>query len=425
MRNRKKLLQGGIAAVLVVLLGISIYYVWPGNQQNKIVAYFPTTTGIYKGDDVRVLGVKVGSIDSIQPMGTQVKMVMSVDKDVKVPADANAIIVAQSLVSSRFVQLTPTYNSGPALADGGTIPLSRTAVPVEWDEIKKELDKLSTALGPEGDDPGALNKFIGTAAENLDGNGQRIRDTLKQLSQTMKIMSDGRTDLFSTVRNLQAFVSALSASNEQIVQFGGHLASVSQVLANSNQQLEGSLKDLNVAVANVQRFVTDNREGLSKSVQHLADVTQVLADKKGQLEKILHAAPTSLVNFYNIYQPAQGTFTGAIALNNLANPVDMICGAMAGQDGKTVDQDVDLCRQQLGPVLNTIKMNYPPIGTNPLTGVTALPNQVVYTDPSLKNVPYIPDPQLPPNGTPASQANIQRVPASGLPGLLVPSGGTK
>ena len=74
-----------------------------------ITAYFTTATAIYPGDEVRVSGVKVGTIKSIQPEGTQAKMTLNVDRDVPIPADAKAVIVAQNLVAARYVQLTPAY----------------------------------------------------------------------------------------------------------------------------------------------------------------------------------------------------------------------------------------------------------------------------------------------------------------------------
>lgn len=105
---------------------------------------------------------------------------MQVDDSVEVPADAKAVIIAQSLVSARFVQLTPVYSGRDEIANGATIPVERTASPVEWDEIKAELMRLSESLGPEELDPqGSLGRFIDSAAENLDGNGATINSTLR------------------------------------------------------------------------------------------------------------------------------------------------------------------------------------------------------------------------------------------------------
>ncbi len=352
-----------------------------GLGKTKISAHFVSTTGLYEGDVVRVLGVNVGKVTKIEPRDRDTYVEMKIDSSVNVPADAKALIVAQSLVSARFVQLTPVYSGGEQMPNGGEIPIERTAVPVEWDEIKTELTKLSDALGPEGlDDQGSLGRFIDTVGTNLDGNGESIRSTLRELSATMHTLSEGRTDLFSTIRNLQAFVTALSSSNEQIVQFSGHLASVTSVLASSSDELGTALSDLDLAVGDVQRFVKDNSEGLSESVARLADATQVLTDKRPEIEQVLHSGPTSLANFYQIYKPAQGSMTGAIALSNFKNPIQWICGSIEGIESGNSQNSADLCKQYLGPVLSTMIGNYPGFLFNPVAGVQAFPDQIVYTE---------------------------------------------
>ena len=119
-------------------------------KPQSIVAYFSSATSLYPGDEVRIAGVKVGTIRSISPQPDHAVVTLDVDHDVRVPADAKAVIVAQNLVAARYVQLAPLYRSGePRMVDGGVIPQERTAVPVEWDEVKAQLSKLATALGPD------------------------------------------------------------------------------------------------------------------------------------------------------------------------------------------------------------------------------------------------------------------------------------
>ncbi|MCZ4274619.1 MCE family protein [Rhodococcoides yunnanense] len=406
---KRRILQLGAVVVAVAVLAAG-YFMFTAATRTTVVAEFPSTTGLYAGDDVRVLGVEVGKVASIDPEGDFATVTMHIDSDVEIPADAKAVIIAQSLVSARFVQLTPVFSGGPTLADGEIIPLTRTAVPVEWDEIKSELTKLSTALGPEGvDDQGPAGRFIDTAADNLDGNGETLRASLTELSETMRVLSDGRTDLFATIRNLQVFVGALSNSNEQIVQFGGRLASVSQMLAQSSENFGTAMTDLNIAVGEVQRFVADNQEGLVEGVARLADATEVLTTKRPEIERVLHAAPNALANFNNIYQPAQGSLTGAIAANNFSNPINFVCGAVAGIENATSERSADLCRQYLGPVLSTLVFNYPAFLANPITGVDAYEDQIVYTEPGLQQAAPAPAP------APAS------VPAQEMPTVAVPS----
>ncbi|MFC4124456.1 MCE family protein [Nocardia rhizosphaerae] len=401
----------GALVVIAALVAVGVYLV-TGAGKNTVTASFTSTTGLYAGDEVRVLGVTVGSIDSIEPGEGQVRVRMSIDSGVDLPADARAVIIAPSLVSARFVQLAPAYTGGPKLTDGALIPLERTAVPVEWDEIKSELTKLSAALGPVGDDEqGSFGRFVNTAADNLDGNGQKFRDTLRELSATLTTLSDGRTDLFGTIRNLQKFVEVLSASNEQIVQFSGRLASVSSVLAGASEDLGNGLDSLDIALADVQRFLDGTGGELTEGVERLADVTQTLVDKRPEIERVLHGAPTAMVNFYQIYKPAQGTLSGAVSLNNTANPLSFLCGSIRALEMNESDKSADLCAEFLAPVISSLAMNYAPIMVNPASSVTAFPDQLVYSDPSLAG-------RVQQNPPPAVPITVPE----GLAGLAVPGG---
>jgi phospholipid/cholesterol/gamma-HCH transport system substrate-binding protein len=148
MTGNRWVRYGVIAALVVALVG-GVYLVWPGRRGHTVVGYFTSAVGLYPGDDVRVVGVPVGSVESIDPQPDSVKITMKVRDGVKIPADAHAIIMSPNIVAARFVQLTPAYKGGATLADGATIGLDRTAVPVEWDEVKSELTKLSAQLGPQ------------------------------------------------------------------------------------------------------------------------------------------------------------------------------------------------------------------------------------------------------------------------------------
>ena len=116
--DRTRWLRIALATALVAMLAVGAYLVWPSRTGNKVVAYFTSAVGLYPGDDVRIVGVPVGTIDSIEPRASDVKVTMTIHDDVKVANDAKALIISPNLVSSRFIQLAPAYTGGPALADG-------------------------------------------------------------------------------------------------------------------------------------------------------------------------------------------------------------------------------------------------------------------------------------------------------------------
>ena len=212
---------------LLAVAAIASYVLVPRFTTVTVEADFTSTTGLYVGDDVRIMGVDVGKVTSIDPRGDHSVVSFSFDSSYSVPAQANAVIVSQSLVAYRFVQLAPAYTGGDTMHSGAHIPLDRTAVPVEWDKVKEQLARLTGALGPaEADTAGPLGDLVSAADANLAGEGANLHTTLTALSDAVKTLSDGRTDLFAVVRNLQIFVSALSQSGQQIVQFNQRLASV-------------------------------------------------------------------------------------------------------------------------------------------------------------------------------------------------------
>ena len=183
-----------VAAVLALLLvaGVAIL-VRTTDEVNRInvEAYFDNSNGIYEGDDVRILGVRVGSITSIEPEPEQVKISFWYDSRYDVPADASAAILSPALVTSRAIQLTPAYTGGPVMADNTVIPLERTAVPVEWDQVRRQLERLSETLQPT--EPGGvspLGAVINTTADNLRGQGANIRQTVIKLSQAITALGD-------------------------------------------------------------------------------------------------------------------------------------------------------------------------------------------------------------------------------------------
>lgn len=176
MNMSRDTLRKATAISLVLTLAAASFLVarnlWKEVEKNTYSAYFTEANGLFVGDEIRILGVAVGVVDKIEPQPTSSKVTFSVDKQYPVPADARAAILSPSLVTSRAIQLVPAYSGGPKLSPGASIPLNRTAVPVEWDDFRKQLEKLTEALQPTT--PGGVNsvgEFVNSAADNLRGQG--------------------------------------------------------------------------------------------------------------------------------------------------------------------------------------------------------------------------------------------------------------
>jgi phospholipid/cholesterol/gamma-HCH transport system substrate-binding protein len=429
----------GLAAALVVLLiagTVVVTQTAVGVGKAYVTAYFTNSNGVFPGDEVRILGVAVGKIDSITPEPTRTKIQFWYDDKYQVPADAKAVILSPTLVTSRAIQLTPAYTGGPEMGDNTVIPLQRTAVPVEYDDFRQQLQKLTDALQPT--QPGgvsALGAFVNTAADNLRGNGASIRDTIIKLSQAYSVLGDHSHDLFSTIKNLSILVSALQGTEDLMGQLNVNLAAVTGLLSNGPTQVGDAVKDINDVVGDVQSFVADNRESLGTTSDKLASVTTALNQSLDDIKQALHVAPNTFQNFLNTYQPAQGSVTGVLAANNFANPITFLCSAIQAASRLGAEQSAKLCTQYLAPIIKNRQYNFPPLGENLFVGTSARPNEITYSEDWLRP-DYVPPPgpnppppadsapTAAPPDAPALPAEAQSTnPADGLSGLMVPPGG--
>jgi virulence factor Mce-like protein len=180
------------AAAFVLLVALGATVLRPAGQY-RVTAYFTQTVGLYPGSGVSILGIDVGDITEITALGDRVRVEMLIDDDYDIPADAQAVVLAPSLVSDRYVQFSPTYDGGPTMEDGDEVPLDRTATPVELDQVYGALDELSTALGPSGaNQNGALSDLVDVGAANLDGNGEALNRTLTGFSQAVETLATNR-----------------------------------------------------------------------------------------------------------------------------------------------------------------------------------------------------------------------------------------
>lgn len=342
-----------MACVLALVASAALWWIFPGVNSRKVTALFGAAVGLYQGSDVRVLGVKVGTIDDVQPEGKLVRVTMTLDRDVKVPADAQAVVVAPSVVSDRYVQLAPAYTAGPTMGDDVVIPRERTATPVELDELYSSLDKLTTALGPNGANKnGSLSDLLTSAANNLDGNGQALNDTIKNLGDATRTLSGSKEDLFATVDNLSSFTAMLAANDSQVRDFNKQLAEVAGFLADERENLGAALTELANALGQVQGFIKDNRAVLKSNVDKLASITGVLVKQRAALAETLDVAPLALGNLQNSYNAASGTLDTRADINELNQPpIVLVCKLIQQVEPGTVPLALSQVCSQLEPVL--------------------------------------------------------------------------
>jgi phospholipid/cholesterol/gamma-HCH transport system substrate-binding protein len=346
--------RGVALVVAVAVLATLVVVLWPGAETRSGTAFFTRAVGLYQGSDVRVLGVKVGQVRRVRPEGDRVRVDFVYDAKYKVPADAKAVIISPSVVSDRYVQLTPAYTTGPVLADGARIPLHQTAVPVELDRIFASLNDLDVALGPQGaNKDGALSRLLAVGADNLDGEGAAMKSTVTDLSQALSTLARGKEDLFGTVDNLQVFTTALAHSDSQVAAFNQDLASVADQLAGERQELALALKNLAVALGEVAAFVKENEKNLTGDIRGLAAISGTLAKQKDAIAEVLDAGPVALSNLQLAYNASSGTLDTRDNAEQLADPALYLCSLLT-----SLGQPRSVCNQ-VRKVLDGVRLPEP------------------------------------------------------------------
>ncbi|TDT41201.1 phospholipid/cholesterol/gamma-HCH transport system substrate-binding protein [Streptomyces sp. BK208] len=318
MTRRRKILTGVLALVVLAAGGLVAVRVLEADG-TRVTAYFDRAVGVYAGSDLRVLGVRVGEVESVRPEGTRVRVGLRLDEGVEVPRDARAVVVAQSIVADRYVQLTPAYSKGPTLADGAVLPAARNHVPVEIDQIYDSITELGDALGPDGANAdGALSDLLRTGADNLDGNGEAIGDSVEEFGKAARTLDGSSDDLFTTLSSLQTFTTMLKNKDTDVRTAQEGLDDVVSFFADNKDDLTGALEELGKALGQVKTFIEDNRGELKKNVDRLVPITQTLVEQRASLAEALDVAPLAAGNVVNAYNPDTRTLDGRANLNEIS-----------------------------------------------------------------------------------------------------------
>jgi phospholipid/cholesterol/gamma-HCH transport system substrate-binding protein len=396
--SRASVIVGTIVVILGLVAAFVSWQLYKKLTTNTVVAYFPETLALYPGDKVQIMGVRVGTIDSIEPAGDKMKVTFTYQSKYKVPANVTASVLNPSLVASRTIQLAPPYTGGPELQDDAVIPIDRTQIPVEYDELRDSINRILTDLGPTPQQPkGPFGDVIESFADGLAGKGKEINTTLNSLSEALTTLNQGRGDFFGVVKSLALFVNALYKSDQQFVALNDDLAQFTNSFTNTDREVATALRDLDQLLTTTRGFLDENASVLTKDVNNLAEVTNAILqpEPRDGLETGLHVFPNLAANIVNISSPNAGGIVGLPVINNFANPMQFLCSSIQAGSRLGYQDSAELCAQYLAPILDAIKFNYLPFGLNQITTAMTLPKQIAYSEPRLQPPPGYKDTTVP------------------------------
>jgi phospholipid/cholesterol/gamma-HCH transport system substrate-binding protein len=278
-----------VTTLATALLAITIGNISFGSTKSY-KAVFSDATGVVKGDDIRVAGVKVGTVQGVEIIDrTNALVEFEVQDETKVTESTYATIRYRNLVGQRYIALTEGEGGSGVVREGGTIPLERTSPALDLTVLFNGFKPLFAAMTPEDvnklsyeliqvfqGEGGTLEGLLDSTAsvtKTLASRDQLIGDLIANLNKTLKTVGDRDDELSALIVQMRKFIGGLSQDREAIL---GSLDSVSDLAVETSQ------------------LVTGIRPGLTKDITQLRSLAGNINDNRGELDRALGVLPIKL-----------------------------------------------------------------------------------------------------------------------------------
>ena len=303
-RNRLIAMVGTVVVLAAAVIGAGAYFVKSQLDHITLTAQFDNASGLYESNVVAVLGMPVGKITKITPQSGYVEVQFTVDKDVKVPADVQAVTLSTSILTDRQVELSPPYRGGPTLKDGDPIGLDHTKTPVEFDRVLGMLDRLSLSLKGDGKGQGPVADIVNSAVGVADNNGEKIKSGLGELSKALRLSSEGgvttREQLTTIIKNVSSLFDAAAANDGKLREFASTVHQLSQILDDEALGTGSTGHKFNDLVKQAGDIVEANRDNLKQTILNSNTALKAVVDNQREISEWIDVQPLAWDNMYNV-----------------------------------------------------------------------------------------------------------------------------
>ncbi len=314
--------------IIVTTLATGVLVVTIGNvsfaDTKDYKAVFSDATGVVKGDDVRVAGVKVGSVKDIEIVDRTNAMVsFKVDSDYPVTESTFATIRYRNLVGQRYIALTEGVGGPDVLAAGDTIPMERTQPALDLTVLFNGFKPLFQALSPSD-----LNKLSYELIQVFQGEGGTLESLLAHTASVTSTLASRDEVIGSLITNLNEVMTTLGQRDTELSSLLINLRKFVSGLSDDREAILGSLDSISELAVETSGLVTGIRPGLAKDIKQLRRVAGNLDAGKAEIDRALQVLPIKLEkigrtaiygSWFNFYMC---NFKGVIKAPGLSIPVD-------------------------------------------------------------------------------------------------------
>lgn len=284
-RVRTALKVSAFATLSMLLLGslvVELGQIDLGDRY-QLTATFDDVQGLLEGDAVKLAGVPVGRVASIEPVDGRARVRFEVDRDVVLPVDSEASIRWRNLLGQRYLYVAPG-SAGGALADGDEI--TRTRSVVDLGELFNELGPLARVLDPE-----AVNDLVESLGQALGGNEAAIDGLLDDLGLLLQAVASRDEAIGSLLADADQLAAGLTTRDAQIRTMVDNLVALAQAFEAHRATVGGVVSELATTTDGLDTLLTGNADDIDAIIAGLAAVTDTATGRLDLLEDTLATLP--------------------------------------------------------------------------------------------------------------------------------------
>lgn len=297
-RERNPIRIGAVSLAVLVLLVLAAFKA----QDLPLIgggdtyyANFSEAGGIKADDEVRIAGVRVGKVHSVELDGDHVKVGFKIKGDAKFGEQTRAAIKVKTLLGSMFLALEPA--GAGQLPEGETIPVERTTSPydvveaftgladtagdIDTDQLASALTTLADLTRTTPDSFKAALDGVSALSRNVAAKNDRINSLLVNLKRVSAVLDERDADIVALMQDADVLFRALVARREAVHQLFTSTATLSKELSALIHQSRADLKPALTHLQNVLAVLNKNEDNLDASLRLMAPFYRVFASTLG------------------------------------------------------------------------------------------------------------------------------------------------
>jgi phospholipid/cholesterol/gamma-HCH transport system substrate-binding protein len=256
-------------------------------------ALFTDATGVLKGDDVRIAGVRVGEVNNIavvrQGSRSLANVTFKVESDRPVAVSTRALIRYRNLVGQRYLALSEGAGSSRPLTENGTIPLRQTEPALDLTVLFNGFKPLFAALNPQD-----VNAFAMEIIKTLQGEAGDVNSLLGHTASLTSSLADHDKVIGRTIDNLNAVLGTVDQRDKALSTLISELQRFVSGLAQDRQAIGASLTNIASLADTTSGLLQEARPSIRTDVKRLGEVTGTLDDNKAVVDGVLKRMPNKL-----------------------------------------------------------------------------------------------------------------------------------